>query len=292
MRKHFKTKRKLQTDIIIKYLLIILISYLIIRLCFLFVLRIPIIDLSFRHEPLKQYHTYIKNRTINQPHYFLSYYKDIKKAQNDKEILANYNINDKPLIYIYNTHQTEAYKDKKSVLDAAKDLKAALLKHNVDVIVEEDNITEFMRTNNISYNYSYYASKFYVKDALSKYQLDLIIDLHRDAVSKKATTVTIDKKDYAKIMFVIGKDHKNYKVNYALAKKLNQLIAKSYPTLTRGVSVKSGQGVNGIYNQDLSDKSILIELGGNQNTYAEVKNTIEIISKILGEYLYEERKNR
>ena len=92
-------------------------------------------------------------------------------------------------------------------------------------------------------------------------------------------------------MFVIGKDHKNYKVNYELAKKINKLIEKDYPTLTRGISLKSGNGVNGIYNQDLSNESILIELGGNKNTYEEVQNTIGVLAKILGDYLYEERKS-
>ena len=289
MAKHFKTRRKLRNDIIIKYLLIILLSYLVIKICFLLTLNTPIIDLVFTHNSLGKYHTYISNETINKPHYFLSYYHQI--YQDNNEILASYITNDKPLVYIYNTHQTEGYKDKKNVLNAALDLKEALLKYNVDVIVEEGDIPEFMRTNNISYNYSYYASKFYVQDILAKYQVDLLIDLHRDAVSKSATTVTINKKKYAKIMFVIGKDHKNYKVNYELAKKINKRIEKDYPTLTRGISLKSGNGVNGIYNQDLSNESILIELGGNKNTYEEVQNTIGVLAKILGDYLYEERKS-
>ncbi len=31
---------------------------------------------------------------------------------------------------------------------------------------------------------------------------------------------------------------------------------------------------------------ILIELGGNYNTYEEVKNTIEVLAPLLGEYLH------
>ena len=91
------------------------------------------------------------------------------------------------------------------------------------------------------------------------------------------------------IMFVVGMEHAKYKVNYNLATTLNNLIKKKYPTLTRGVILKSGKNVNGIYNQNLSSNIILIELGGNYNTYDEVNNTIGLITKIIGEYLYEKK---
>ena len=130
------------------------------------------------------------------------------------------------------------------------------------------------------------ASRYYILEELEKNTYDLIIDLHRDAVSKEASTVTISGKKYAKILFVIGKEHKNYKQNYELANSLNSLVKKKYPTLTRGVLLQSGKNVNGIYNQNIAPNMILIELGGNYNTYEEVKNTIEVLAPLLGEYLH------
>ena len=85
-----------------------------------------------------------------------------------------------------------------------------------------------------------------------------------------------------------SKKNKNYKKNYSVAKKINTLIEKKYPNLTRGILIQSGENVNGIYNQDLAPNIILIELGGNYNSYTEVKNTIDLITPIIGEYLYGE----
>jgi stage II sporulation protein P len=62
-------------------------------------------------------------------------------------------------------------------------------------------------------------------------------------------------------------------------------LKKNYPTLTRGLAIKSGKGVNGIYNQDMSENAILIELGGQYNSIVEVNNTITILTKALYAYI-------
>lgn len=288
MSKHFKTKRKLRHGIIIKYLLIILVCYIIIRICFVLVLKTPILKFVFKKDKLSSYKEYIINTTINNPKLLLSYYQD-NNTEKAETLMANYIINERPLIYIYNSHQQEAYKNGKTVLDASIVLKTELNKYNVDVLVEERDIIEFMRTNNMSYNYSYYASKFYVEDILKENNVDLLIDLHRDAVDKDVATAKIGDKNYAKILFVIGAEHANYKKNYDLANTLNNLIKAKYPDITRGVVLKSGANVNGIYNQDLSERSILLEVGSHNSTFDEVNNTIILIAQIIGEYLNEKR---
>ena len=167
-------------------------------------------------------------------------------------------------------------------------LKEKLDKLGVPTIIEESNISEFLRINNWNYNASYKASRFYLLDTMEKHpSIKLFIDLHRDSLSKNSSTVTINNKKYAKVLFVVGKEHNNYLKNLNLANKLNNMIKLKYPTLTRGIIQKEGSGVNGIYNQDLSSNIILLELGGNENTITEVLNTIEIISTIIKEYINE-----
>lgn len=284
MPKHFKTKKKWRQDIILKYVFLIVVSFIVIKLCFS-LLTIPTLNLTFKHNKLQAYKNYLTKTTLNNPESLLLYYN--KKAPVEEALLVTYIKKEKPLIYIYNTHQREAYTDRKTVLDAALYMKEIFKIYNIDTIVETQDITEFMKVNNMTYNYSYYASRFYIKDAIKKNELDFIIDLHRDASSRKATTTSINKKNYAKILFVVGKEHKNYQENYHLAKKINSLITNKYPNLSRGVMLKSGKNVNGIYNQDLNNNMILLEIGGNYNSYNEVKNTISLIVPIIGEYLYE-----
>lgn len=197
-----------------------------------------------------------------------------------------------PKVYIYNTHQLESYDNTDynditpNVLMASYLLKEELNKAGIPTIVESSNITEYIKQNNLKYYQSYDASRYYAEKIIEDNQnLDLVIDLHRDAVEKNASTVTINDKEYAKVLFVIGMEHENYESNLEVATAINNIIKEKYPTLTRGIITKSGKNVNGIYNQDLNPNSILIECGGYKNSFSEVVNTINLLSQVIKEYL-------
>lgn len=257
--------------------------------------------------------TFISNININKPvtilenSFYYKYNKNTELVYNDSydpEKLDSEHIKDpnpkeikEPLVYIYNSHQLEnyssvnyeAYNITPNVMMASYLLREKLNDLGINTIVEESDITEFIRINSWNYNYSYVASRYYIEDAIAKNpSLNFFIDLHRDALSKNSSTTSIDGKNYAKVLFVVGLEHANYQKNLDLANTLNQKILLKYPTLTRGVITKAGQNVDGIYNQDLHPNMILLELGGNENTIDEVLNTIEIISAILKEHILNE----
>lgn len=201
-----------------------------------------------------------------------------------------------PRVYLYNSHQLENYRMDNledynitpNVLMASYILKEKLETIGIPTIVEETNMTEFMNSNNWQHKDSYTASRYLVQDTLGKYQnLDLLIDLHRDAIKYDASTITFDNKKYAKVLFVVGTEYNSYKENLALANKFNSLINSKYPNLSRGVITKSGANVNGVYNQDLNSKMLLLECGGYENSIEEVVNTIEALSEIIKIYLEE-----
>ena len=182
----------------------------------------------------------------------------------------NYVVN-KPIIYIYNTHQLEEYSNSNvsnydaspNVLMASYILKEKLNDLNIPTIVEQTNINQILDTNNWKYNYSYKASKMLIEDALSKNDsLKYIIDLHRDSLPKDKTTLINNNVKYAKILFVVGLEHENYESNLQIAEKLNEIINSKIPNISKGVLKKGGKGNNGIYNQDLNSNAMLIELGG------------------------------
>ncbi len=287
MSKRFRSKKKIRHDILIKYLVLFIIGIVIIRICFLLVIKLSLFNYIFESDKIGKFRKYVVDSTINRPLSLLNYSNKDNDINADILIPTNYTVNNKSLIYIYNTHQKEEYLNNKTVLDASLVFKDELKKYNVETIVEKRDITEFMRTNNISYSYSYYASKFYIEDVMSKNKLDLIIDLHRDSVDKKLVTYKIDGKSYAKILFVVGGENKNYKDNYSLSHHLNNMIVSKYPDISRGIIIKSGKNVNGVYNQNLSKDMILLELGSNTSSFEEVKNTITLLAPIIGEYLHE-----
>lgn len=204
-----------------------------------------------------------------------------------------------PIVYIYNSHQLENYDNSNyepynitpNVMMASYMLKEKLNTLGIPTIVEEGNITEFIRVNNWTYDYSYLASRYFINSAIEENSsLKYFIDIHRDSINKNQSTTVIDDKSYAKILFVVGLEHSAYQHNLELANYINDKIKLNYPSLTRGILTKQGRNVNGIYNQDVSHNSMLIEIGGLENKIEEVLNTVELLSQILKETINERGK--
>lgn len=314
MRRKFKTKRKIRFK---KLILLIIVVYLV---CVIrnYTLNIKLINSNEKfiyttldnsnnyvytnkksNNIINKISEYVENNIFNNPIFFLKSqinYNNEKKESKNVSFL--YEKNTLPLVYIYNSHQGENYGMKyleeynitPNVLMAANMLKEKLESNNIKTVVEEENILEYMKNNNMSFAKSYQASRVFLEKAINKYKsVKLFIDLHRDSVSNISTTVNIDGKDYAKILFVVGLEHNNYEKNLDVATKLNNIILDKYPSLTRGIMKKKGVGVNGIYNQDLNENVILIELGSNENNIDEINNTLDILKDIIGEYLNEEK---
>ena len=242
---------------------------------------------------------YVEDNIFNNPIFFL---KSQINYNNKKEEIDNvsflYEQNVLPLVYIYNSHQGENYGMKyleeynitPNVLMAANMLKEKLESKNIKTLVEEANILQYMQENGLGFANSYQASRVFLEKAINKYKsVKLFIDLHRDSVSNISTTVNINGKDYAKVLFVVGLENENYEKNLEVVTKLNNIILSKYPNLTRGIMKKQGSGVNGIYNQDLNENVILIELGSNENNIDEINNTLDILKDVIGEYLNEKK---
>ncbi len=217
--------------------------------------------------------------------------ENISLVNNEEEVKSN-----EPLIYIYNTHDEEAYYNSYlNPYNIVPDVKLAsyyfqerLKDLGIESVVEKRKIKDVLDKNGWNYRYSYNASRVYLEEvSKNNPSIKYFIDLHRDSVGKDKTTTTINGKSYARVMFLVGLEHKSYQKNLDLATRLNELISQFDSTLSRGIYQKEGPGVNGIYNQDFSSKAILIEVGGQYNTIEEVANTIEVMARVLKDYLGE-----
>lgn len=201
-----------------------------------------------------------------------------------------------PRVYIYNTHQHENYSMKNlevynitpNVIMASYLLREKLNNLSINTFVEERKIADVISNNGWSKNETYKASRTFIKEVIEDNKdLDLLIDLHRDSIIKDKSTISINKVNYAKLLFVVGTNNTNYSKNLERSKAISNKINSKYPGLSRGVITKEGEDVNGIYNQDLSEKIVLIECGGYENTIDEVSNSIDALSSVLKEYLGE-----
>ncbi len=203
----------------------------------------------------------------------------------------------KPIVYIYNSHQSEEYTAtnlsnfniRPTVLLASYILEDKLEKYNIKAIVENSNISELLQINNWNYAYSYMASRL-LMDAAKQNNPSLIyfIDLHRDSISRDKTTININNENYAKVLFLLGLENKNYLENKKVIARLDNIISEKYPGISKGIYEKGGIGVNGVYNQDFSNKCVLIEVGGVENTIDEVNNTLDAVAYMLSTYIGED----
>ena len=264
--KKFKTKKEISKIRLILIMVFFLIMFIILSFFKLKKSHSNLVNISLRDfEHNSSYN--IRFLTSNLDELFSSY--------NFQEKKVTY-MENKPIIYLYNTHNEEKYNDNLSIYDATKLLKNNLTKLGIKTIQEENKPSELLHTG-LSY---YDISRTFIKNIMKKERnIAYFIDIHRDSVVD--TTIKINGKNYAKILFVLGLENKNYLRNKAIMLKMNEYLNNNYPGISKGIYEKKGSGVDGIYNQDLSDNVILIEIGGVKNSIEEVNNSTEIISLML-----------
>ena len=183
-------------------------------------------------------------------------------------------------IHIYNTHQSEEYDGYDVVLGAGY-LKECFNAMGYQCDVEANDFENYKAVHNIAYNKSYTVSKMYLEESLKLTGgYDLVIDFHRDSISKELSTITHENKNYAKIMFVVGKSSGKFDAVNQLSQSLSDIANGMVPKISRGVYVKSSH-----YNQGTTDNMVLIEVGAQSNTKEEVQATVDVIARTIGEYL-------
>ena len=245
----------------------------------------------------------ISNISIKNPSSILSsnYYssKDEEYSLNSKYIedpKPKQNSNN-PIVYIYNTHQLEEYKNTNNkdyniapnVMLASYYLRESLNNKNIKSIVETEDVSTILKNNNWEYYKSYDVTRELINNAIEKNKtLKYFIDVHRDSINYDLTTLKVNSKSFAKVLFIVGLENKNYESNMKIMDTLCVKMNTKYKGICKGLYKKEGPGVNGIYNQDINSNTILIEIGGVENTFEEVTNTIDIISEVLEEYIGEE----
>lgn len=215
----------------------------------------------------------------------------LKKSETNKKIETK---KENPTIYIYNTHQTEEYKPTSyleysvnpNVLMASYILEEQLNKKGHVVLVEEESVSKLRTTLGLNYAGSYKVTRSMMENAKKNNPtLKYYIDLHRDSLTRDKTTLTVDGKSYAKILFIVGLENSNYQENLDFTNKISDLLNQKVKGLSKGIYKKEGPLVNGVYNQDFSNRVILIELGGNENTIDEVYRSLIVLGEVLDEVI-------
>ena len=210
-----------------------------------------------------------------------------------------------PLVYIYHTHSQEGYADSKSG-DASMSV-IALGDRLTEILTEEYGLSvlhnpyaydmvEGEEERSRAYNYA----KADLEKVLEEHpSIQVIIDLHRDAVPEEMHLVTeIDGKPTAKIMFFNGlsenregemeslpNPYREDNLAFSLQMMLN--AEAYYPGFMRGIYLKCYR-----YNLHFRPRSVLVELGAQNNTFEEAMNAMEPLADIMTRVILTSRKDR
>lgn len=194
----------------------------------------------------------------------------------------------KPRVLIYHTHATESYrpatagnyhttKEANTVREAGNIMTETLEARGIKVI--HDKTIHDNPSYNASYERSYETVTAILRENPS---IECIIDLHRDAIagSAEGPTETVDGKTCAYYSYVLGATAPTYASNKAFLNRLNSIAASDYDGFTANILERPYY-----YNQELCDKSILLELGNNRNHIDDVRRSARVFGEMLADAL-------
>ena len=192
---------------------------------------------------------------------------------------------EEPIIYLYNTFQTDKYVNP---YYSSYSINPVVTQANL-ILVEKESVAKTLKDNNIEYTLSYKGSRILMEKAKNNNQsLEYFFDIGISEDKRDVTTYVSDKGSFAKILFIVGTDYEAYEENKRFASILNDKLASINKNITRGISIRGGNGYHGVYNQDFSTKALRIFIGGKENTIDEVNRSLKIFASILADYIKEE----
>ncbi len=231
--------------------------------------------------------------------------KAVAEEEEEKEPIKEIDDNEDAVVFLYNSHNREsflphlpeetkanhAYHEEVNITKVSDRLAESLEDYGIKSLVDDTDIMNVLHEKGWKFHQSYDASRPVVEEALANNKaIKYVFDIHRDSLPRDKTVKNIDDEDYASLLFVIGAEHKNYEKNLEIATDLHYIIEDKYPGLSKGIVTKEGANSNGVYNQDLLETSVLIEVGGHENTLEEMYRTADVLAESFSELYMEAEK--
>ncbi len=199
--------------------------------------------------------------------------------------------NSQPQILIYHTHSQETFVD--SDLTRAETTIMGVGECLTRILRDKYgfNVIHHLGQYDLeSRDYAYTNAAKGLDALLAQYpSVEVIIDLHRDAVPEDTKLVTtVQGKEVAKFMFFNGLSYTRelgeltslsnpyVQDNLSFAYQMNLAAQEYYPGITRKIYLKGYR-----YNMHYRAKSLLVELGAQTNTVEEAMNACEPLAHVI-----------
>ncbi len=205
-----------------------------------------------------------------------------------------------PQILIYHTHSQESFADSEPGKEEDTIVGAGEL---LSTYLEEYGFLVYHHTGKYDVenrDYAYSNALPEIEKLLEENpQIQVVIDLHRDAVEETTRLVTdIQGRQTAKVMFFngLGRTREKGEISYLKNPYLKENLAFSfqmkkacdeyYPGFARNIYLRAYR-----YNMHLCPKTLLIELGAQTNTKEEIFAALKPLAHVLSLVLSGEEKN-
>ena len=255
---------------------------------------------SYRWDDLQSYEMLVKafyavDSTTKAGEELLQVDKLLSK---DMRMKGNAN---EPQILIYHTHSQEAFADsvagdESTTIVGVGEYLAAILREKYGYNVLHHTDSYDTESRDYAYSNSLPAIEQLLADNPS---IEVVIDLHRDAMpADRRLVVDIQGRPTAQFMFFNGLSRtKKGNIEYLENPYLTDNLAFSfqmqaacneyYPGLARRIYLKAYR-----YNMHLCPKTLLIELGAQNNTVEEIRNACDPLAHVLDLVLSGEEPKR
>lgn len=184
---------------------------------------------------------------------------------------------------IYSTHSSESYvptdgtesiEGNGGIFKVAEKIKAGFEENGVGAIF--DNTSHDPHDAG-----AYKRSRRTALQLLRAEQPQALIDVHRDATPAEPYLTDINGEPASKVRLVVGRRNQNFKANEETAWKIKAVADKMYPGLIKDIFYAKGD-----YNQDLTPRAMLLEMGTYQHSRQRAEKSAGFISEVITTSLY------
>ena len=248
---------------------------------------------------------FLKGDDINQGDSYLSgdnkFYEIVSVDEKNKtaiakfvrdEKLPTYNVKPKSAVTakattskkvgVYHTHNDECYftpdgidsvYGKGGIHDVGKAFVNNLEKLGVNAVYREDL--------HLPHNSGAYTRSQVTAAALLNQGVDGIFDLHRDSTKRSEYLTKVNGEQMSSVRMVVGSSSANYEENKKFAYSIKAYADSAYPGLIKDIYIGKGN-----YNQQLSSKAMLFEMGCENIEKDLVLKSTEYLAKVVDVVLY------
>ncbi len=200
-----------------------------------------------------------------------------------------------PQILVYHTHTTESFI---SSIDRLydKNVPTRSMDSRYNVVRVGNELTRQLESYGFKvvhngtvhdypeYDMSYVNANKTLAQYLKSYpSIKLAIDVHRDAVdleNRLRVVTEINGQNAARIMFVVGAGSENWEKNLELAVKIQNRLNQIAPGLAKHIYISKNK-----YNQYMTERSLLVEIGGDGNLLEECLVSVKYLSRAISDVI-------